>query len=135
LITTDQIKDTQKRIEDLYKFLQIEKKKLEIINDDEKTAAPEFWDSPKEAEVFLKQLRSKKKWVEEYEEIFTQFEDLQVLLEFAKEDADSENELDEQFPQLIEKIENLEFKNMLSNEGDELSAVLQITAGAGGTES
>ncbi|MFN4075889.1 MAG: peptide chain release factor 2 [Cloacibacterium sp.] len=135
MITTDQLKDTQKRIEDLHKFLQIEKKKLEIINDDEKTAAPEFWDNPKEAEGFLKQLRSKKKWVEEYEEIHTQFEDLQVLVEFAKEDADSEKELDEQFPQLIEKIENLEFKNMLSNEGDELSAVLQITAGAGGTES
>lgn len=135
MITTDQLKDTQKRIEDLHKFLQIEKKKLEIINDDEKTAAPEFWDNPKEAEGFLKQLRSKKKWVEEYEEIHTQFEDLQVLVEFAKEDADSEKELDEQFPQLVEKIENLEFKNMLSNEGDELSAVLQITAGAGGTES
>lgn len=135
MITTDQLKDTQKRIEDLYKFLQIEKKKLEIINDDEKTAAPEFWDNPKEAESFLKQLRSKKKWVEEYEEIHTQFEDLQVLVEFAKEDADSEKELDEQFPELIEKIENIEFKNMLSNEGDELSAVLQITAGAGGTES
>ena len=135
MITTDQLKDTQKRIEDLYKFLQIEKKKLEIINDDEKTAAPEFWDNPKEAEGFLKQLRSKKKWVEEYEEIHTQFEDLQVLVEFAKEDADSAKELDDQFPQLVEKIENLEFKNMLSNEGDELSAVLQITAGAGGTES
>ena len=135
MITTDQLKDTQKRIEDLHKFLQIEKKKLEIINDDEKTAAPEFWDNPKEAEVFLRQLRSKKKWVEDYEEINTQFEDMQVLVEFAKEDADSEKELDEQFPKLVEKIENVEFKNMLSNEGDELSAVLQITAGAGGTES
>ena len=60
MITTDELKDTQKRIEDLHKFLQIEKKKLDIINDDEKTAAPEFWDNPKEAEVFLRQLRSKK---------------------------------------------------------------------------
>jgi len=135
LITNDQIKTLQSRIEDLHKYLQIEKKKLEIINDDEKTAATGFWDNPKEAETFLKQLRSKKKWVEDYEEIHTEFEDLQVLLEFAKEDADSEKELDETYPQLVEKIENLEFKNMLSNEGDELSAVLQITAGAGGTES
>lgn len=135
MITTEQLKNTQKRIEDLHKFLQIEKKKIEIINDDEKTAAPGFWDTPKEAEVFLKQLRSKKKWVEDYESIFTQFEDIQVLMEFAKEDGDSEKELNEDFPKLIEKIENLEFKNMLSNEGDELSAVLQITAGAGGTES
>ena len=135
MITAEQLKLAQSRIEDLYKYLQIDKKKIEIANDDEKTAAPEFWDNPKEAESFLKQLRSKKKWVDDYEEIFHSFEDIQVLADFAKEDPDSERELDESFPLLIEKIENLEFKNMLSNEGDELSAVLQITAGAGGTES
>lgn len=135
VIAQEQFREVQSRIADLHKYLQIEKKKIEIANDDEKTAAPEFWDNPKAAETFLKQLRSKKKWVEDYEEILSQFEDLQVLQEFAKEDADSEQELDETFPQLIEKIEDLEFKNMLSNEGDELSAVLQITAGAGGTES
>ncbi|MGC4130045.1 MAG: peptide chain release factor 2 [Bergeyella sp.] len=135
MVTNEQIKELQSRIEDLHKYLQIEKKKLEIINDDEKTAAPEFWDNPKEAETFLKQLRSKKKWVEDYEDIRTSFEDLQVLIEFAKEDPDSEKELDKSYPELLEKIGNLEFRNMLSNEGDELSAVLQITAGAGGTES
>ena len=135
MINNDQIKDLQNRIEDLHKYLQIEKKKLEISNDDEKTLAPDFWDNAKEAEVFLRTLRSKKKWVEGYETIYTDFEDLQVLVEFAKEDPDSEKELDKNYPKLVEKIENLEFKNMLSNEGDELSAVLQITAGAGGTES
>ena len=135
MISNEQIKDAQTRIEDLYKYLQIERKKVEISNDDEKTASPEFWDNPKEAEAFLKQLRSKKKWVEEYEEIHKEFEDLQVLVEFSKEDPDSEREVEDIFPKLLEKIENLEFKNMLSSEGDELSAVLQITAGAGGTES
>ena len=135
MINSDQIKETQSRIADLYKFLQIEKKKIEIANDEEKTLAPEFWDNPKDAEIFMKQMRSKKKWVNDYEEIFSRFEDIQVLMEFAKEDPDSEKELDESFPVLLEKIEDLEFKNMLSNEGDELSAVLQITAGAGGTES
>ena len=135
MISNEQIKDVQTRIEDLYKYLQIERKKVEISNDDEKTASPEFWDNPKEAEAFLKQLRSKKKWVEEYEEIHKEFEDLQVLVEFSKEDPDSEKEVEDIFPKLLEKIENLEFKNMLSSEGDELSAVLQITAGAGGTES
>lgn len=135
MINSDQIKDLQQRIEDLYKYLQIEKKKIEITNDEEKTVSPEFWDSPKEAEIFMKQLRSRKKWVNDYEEIYSRFEDLQVLLDFAKEDPDSEKELDSSYPILLEKIEDLEFKNMLSNEGDELSAVLQITAGAGGTES
>lgn len=135
MISTDQIKDAEKRIGELYKYLQIERKKIEISNDEEKTVAPDFWDQPKEAEIFLRQLRSKKKWVTDYENIYSQFEDIQVLLEFAKDDEDSAKELVEQFPRLIENIENLEFKNMLSNEGDELPAVLQITAGAGGTES
>lgn len=135
MINNDQIKDAESRISDLKRFLQIEKKKIEISNEEEKTMAPEFWDNPKTAETFMKQLRSKKKWVSDYEEIFTLYEDLQVLMEFAKEDKESEAELDEKFPELITKIEDLEFKNMLSNEGDELSAVIQITSGAGGTES
>ncbi|MHA3047847.1 peptide chain release factor 2 [Riemerella anatipestifer] len=135
MVTLDQVKNINQRVSDLHKYLQIDKKKLEITNDDEKTAAPEFWDNPKEAEVFLKQLRSKKKWVEDYEEIHTGLEDLQVLIEFSKEDPDSAQELETAYPTLLEKVENLEFKNMHSNEGDELSAVLQITAGAGGTES
>ncbi|KIA88455.1 peptide chain release factor 2 [Kaistella jeonii] len=135
MINSDQIKDVQARIGALYKYLQIEKKKIEISNEEEKTLSPEFWDQPKEAEIFMKQLRSKKKWVDDYEEIFSRFEDIQVLMDFAKEDPDSEEELNESFPILVQKIEDLEFKNMLSNEGDELSAVLQITAGAGGTES
>lgn len=135
MISNDQIKAIQTRIKDLYKYLQIEKKTIEISNDEEKTVAPGFWDNPKEAEVFMKQLRSKKKWVNDYEEIFSRFEDIQVLMDFAKEDPDSEKELDDSYPVLLEKMDDLEFKNMLSNEGDELSAVLQITAGAGGTES
>lgn len=62
-------------------------------------------------------------------------EELQMLLEFFKEGAATEEELDDQYKLTTTHIENLEFKNMLSDEGDTLSAVLQITAGAGGTES
>lgn len=61
--------------------------------------------------------------------------DLEVLYEFHKEGEASEEEVDDLHQQLIEKFEDLEFKNMLSAEEDKLSAVLQITAGAGGTES
>ncbi len=97
MITTDQLKDTQKRIEDLHKFLQIEKKKLEIINDDENRLLREFSGQPKRSGSFPKNNCVLRKMGEEYEEIHTQFEDLQVLVEFAKEDADSEKELDEQY--------------------------------------
>ena len=62
-------------------------------------------------------------------------EELQVIYEFFKEGDATEAELEEQYQLTTSHIENLEFKNMLSDEGDSLSAVLQITAGAGGTES
>ena len=71
MITAEQLKDVVARVDALHHYLGIDKKKIEIANSEEKTAAPEFWDSPKQAEAFLKQLRSQKKWVEEYTEIHT----------------------------------------------------------------
>lgn len=63
------------------------------------------------------------------------FDDIEVLIEFNKEGEDNEAEINDIYANLITKLEDLEFKNMLSSEEDKLSAVLQITAGAGGTES
>ena len=83
----------------------------------------------------MKTLKSKKKWVEDFNEANTLIEDLGVLLEFLEMGEADESEVDKKLATATEKIENLEFKNMLSDEGDELTAVLQITAGAGGTES
>lgn len=62
-------------------------------------------------------------------------EELQIVYEFVKEGDATEEELDDLYKLTLAHIENLEFKNMLSDEGDSLSAVVQITAGAGGTES
>lgn len=135
MITTEQIKNLQERGAKLHQYLQIEKKKVEIANEEERTAAPDFWNDPKKAEVILRELRTKKKWVDDYNKIIQNTEDLEVLLDFAKEDPDSEQELEDSFKSTLELLEEVEFRNMLSDEGDNLSAVLQITAGAGGTES
>ena len=62
-------------------------------------------------------------------------DELQLAYDFYKEGELSEQELDAQYEVTNTHIEGIEFKNMLSDEGDSLSAVLQITAGAGGTES
>jgi peptide chain release factor 2 len=64
-----------------------------------------------------------------------QVEELQIMLDFFKEDAISEEEVEAHYDITTNHIEDLEFRNMLSDEGDSMSAVLQITAGAGGTES
>ena len=83
----------------------------------------------------MKQLQSKKKWVSDFDEALLLANDLEVLLEFRKEGDITEKEVELQYQKALEAIEKLEFKNMLSEEGDEMTAVLQITAGAGGTES
>lgn len=83
----------------------------------------------------MKNLRSKKKWVEDFEKANGLAEELQITYEFFKEGDVTEVELDDQFKLTNDFIEDLEFRNMLSDEGDSFSAVLQITAGAGGTES
>ncbi len=80
-------------------------------------------------------LKSKKRWVEDFNSAKSLVGDLEVLMEFQDAGEISEEEVNQQYDKAILTIENLEFKNMLSDEGDELTAVLQITAGAGGTES
>lgn len=62
-------------------------------------------------------------------------EELQIMLDFHKEGEMTDEEVESYYNELITHIEDIEFRNMLSDEGDSLSAVLQITAGAGGTES
>lgn len=83
----------------------------------------------------MRELRSKKKWVDDYNASVSLVSDLEVLYDYYKEGEASEEDVMQQFDKATALIEGLEFRNMLSDEGDNMSAVLQITAGAGGTES
>jgi len=83
----------------------------------------------------LKVVRNIKVWTKSFNDVAREVDDLVVLVDFYKEGDATEEEVDAQEAIVIEKIERLEFKNMLSAEEDSMSAVLQITAGAGGTES
>lgn len=83
----------------------------------------------------MKMLRNKKKWVTDYETAVTLTEDAEIILEFFKEGEGIQENVEARFKEALDATEALEFRNMLSEEGDDMSAVLQITAGAGGTES
>lgn len=83
----------------------------------------------------MQQLRNKKKWVSDFETALTLTEEAEILLEFYGEGEATQDQLETAFNNAQNAIESLEFKNMLDEEGDDMSAVLQITAGAGGTES
>jgi peptide chain release factor 2 len=97
--------------------------------------APDFWDNPQEAQAHMRFIQSKKQWVDDYNDAKILLGDLDVLLEFLEEGEVKKEEVEQQYEKALTAIEKLEFKNMLSQEGDEMTAVLQITAGAGGTES
>ncbi len=92
----------------------------------------------------MKNMNGVKSWVTDYDRAFSQTEDLDVLYDFAKDSMDltAENaveseemaELGAAYEVALKSVEDLELKNMLGAEGDNLGAVLTINSGAGGTE-
>ena len=135
MVNNDQLKELKKRIDALYNYLKVDEKKAEIHEKELRSQDPTFWDDPNQAESVMKKTRQLKFWVDSCEELTNKFEDLQVLIEFFNAGDGSEEDIEQLRTELNEKIEELELKNMLSGEEDSLNAVLQITAGAGGTES
>ena len=108
MVTQDQLKDISLRVSKLRAYLEIDKKLIEISNEEELTANPDFWNNPKEAEVIMKSLRFKKKWVEDYQSIVGMNEDLLVLYDFYKEDEIGEEEVVEQYENAILLLEDIE---------------------------
>jgi peptide chain release factor 2 len=99
------------------------------------TLDPNFWNDPAKAEVVLKELKSHKRWIEQFEALQASLEDLGVLLEFYEEGEASEEEVEVKYQQILEETEDVEFRSTLNKPEDELGAILEINAGAGGTES
>ena len=85
--------------------------------------------------MLLKGIKQKKNWTEAFQRALGSYEDLHVLYDFFKAGDVTEAEVDAQYAKAIKILEELEFKRMLGAEEDQLSAVLNINSGAGGTES
>ncbi|MBO6173376.1 MAG: peptide chain release factor 2 [Bacteroidales bacterium] len=140
----EQIEALKERLETLDKCLDIPGKRSQVAALQKKTETLDFWNDPKAAEAFMKNLNGIKAWVTGFDKAFSGVEDLDVLYEFAKEslaggpdEADSTpetQELDQAYSLAMKDIEDLEMKNMLGSEGDSLGAILTINSGAGGTE-
>ena len=143
MVSVEQIKSLQQRVVTLGKCINVEEKRADVSAKTERTLAADFWDDPKEAEKFLKELSGVKFWVNGFDALEAAVEDLNVLYDFAKESlagaedeqTDEVVELDEAFKTAVDNVEALELRNMLGEEGDNLGAVLTINSGAGGTES
>lgn len=132
MTTAEQIKELHSRVSALEKCLHIEEKRKEVAEKEAVSQSPCFWDDPKKAETFMKALNSVKSWVTSYDKTLSAVDDLDVLQEFSTEEDSAE--LDSGYATALSLVEDLELKNMLGAEGDNLGAVLTINSGAGGTE-
>ncbi len=110
-------------------------KKNQVEEEEAITAQQDFWEDPKEAEKFLKGLRAKKVWTNSYEKVHAAGGDLETLYEFYEMGEAEAEEVEAEFQSALKILEEVEFKKMLSNEEDQLNAMIEINPGAGGTES
>ena len=134
MVTTEQIKAAAERKELLKKYLDIDSKKIQLEEEEIRTQVPDFWENQTKAEEQMRKVKSLKLWLELYDNVEKSIEELNISMDFFKENMISEKELEDVYNQAINLIENLEMKNMLRNEEDKFGAVLKIVAGAGGTE-
>ena len=135
MISHDDLRGLDERLSKLKAYLDIEEKRILIRNEEEKTGDPEFWNDHDAAEAVMKKIRGLKFWVEAYEKAEEQREELTLAVEFHELGEMEASEVERIYKGIMTIVEDLEFRNMLSGEEDKLSAVLQVTAGAGGTES
>lgn len=83
----------------------------------------------------LRAIRDKKLWTDAYMRAVASRDDLTIMWDFFIQGEGTEEDLEKQFKETLELVEELEFRNMLSGEEDRLGAIVQINSGAGGTES
>ena len=134
MVLAEQIKEAASRRDTLEKCLDIERKRMDLQNEEEKTQDPDFWDDAARAQEQLRRVASIKSWITDYDTIRKEVEDLELMPDFLKEGVISEEEMDAHYAQTIAHIEALELRNMLRRDEDKMGAILDINAGAGGTE-
>ncbi|MFC1569831.1 peptide chain release factor 2 [bacterium] len=132
-----ELENYQARIDELRGIFDIPDK-LEKIDALEKTTRePDFWNNNERAQSILKEITGLKSWTDAWENGHQKQEELELLLELAKEEADEETfaEVKNSLVELKNVVADLEFRRMLGGEDDERNAILTIHPGAGGTES
>jgi len=133
-MTNDQLKELKDRLSLLRGYLDVEKRSFQIEDLTQQSLDPDFWNDSKEAEVVMKKLQSHKAWVKQYQEVADKVDDLEILQEFLKEGEGSEEEVERRYEETVAVLDDAEFRATLNRPEDELGCILEINAGAGGTE-
>ncbi len=134
MVSTEQIKGLEERRAELERCLGVEDRRIELVNEEERTQEPTFWDDAEAARKQLQRVAALKSWVEDYDAVAKGVEDLMLMGEFVTAGVSSEEEFEEIYADILAKVEALELRNMLRREEDRLGAIVDVNAGAGGTE-
>lgn len=135
MITADQLKDVLERVKALHHYLNIDQRKIEFEEEQLRTQAPDFWEDAERAQEQMKKVKNIEKWLKGYENVRTQADELQLAFEFHKDSLVTEEEVDNNYSEVVSSIEKLELMNMLRQKEDPMECVMKINSGAGGTES
>jgi peptide chain release factor 2 len=135
MITQEQLKDILDRTDKLRHYLRIDERQVEDEEEELRTQAPDFWEDPKRAEEQMKKVKDIKRWLDGYKDVRQKADELQLAFDFYKEEMVTEEEVDDDYRQALQAIEELELMNMLRQKEDPMDCVLKINSGAGGTES
>ncbi len=117
--------------------LDIPSKKKRIEELDMDMASPDFWNNPDRANKLSKEAKNLKDTVEECEAMEQAYEDIEVLIAMGNEENDASmiDEVRSELDSLIERLETMRLKTLLTGPYDSNNAILSLNAGAGGTES
>ena len=132
-----QLESFRPKIKELHDVFDIENSKERILELQEKAAEPGFWDDPEKSQPVLKETRTLEGHIEKYEKITSAFDDIEVMIEMAAEEEDSEEivaEIEQEIEAFGKNIEELTLASLLTGEYDKSNAILNFHAGAGGTE-
>ena len=135
MITADQLKDVVERAEALHHYLNIDQKQVEFEEEQLRTQAPDFWEDVDRAQAQMKKVKGIEKWILGYKDVKQKVDELQLAVDFYKDELVTEEEVDADYANAIKAIENLELMNMLRQKEDPMDCVMKINSGAGGTES
>lgn len=106
-----------------------------IEDKEQQTLDPNFWNDPQQAESLLKELKSHKRWVSDYNALARAVEDTEVLFDFMKTGDATAEEVDASYNAALQQLDEIEFHLAMDQPEDALDCILEINAGAGGTES
>ena len=134
MVNVDQINDLKSRVDKLSASIDVEQRRIDLQNEQERTEEPNFWDNPDEARKQLKKVADIKAVIDDFEGAVRVVNDLELLADFVSEGVLTEAEAEAQYADAVTFIEKLELKQMLSGKEDRLGAIMDINAGAGGTE-